>query len=100
MVNQNWKLELEKVILLSVFGNSKSKQTKNNIGKPEHFQDTKFRIRNWMDLFPCVANALARTVLREPISQEQIRPRSPQLYWRAILLNKIVQAVHHHFRFK
>ena len=58
MVNQNWKLELEKVILLSVFGNSKSKQTKNNIGKPEHFQDTKFRIRNWMDLFPCVANAL------------------------------------------
>ena len=59
MVNRNWKLELEKVILLSVFGNSKSKQTKNNIGKPEHFQDTKFRIRNWMDLFPCVANAIA-----------------------------------------
>ena len=63
MVNQNWKLELEKVILLSVFGNSKSKQTKNNIGKPEHFQDTKFRIRNWMDLFPCVANALAQILL-------------------------------------
>ena len=58
MVNQNWKLELEEVILLSVFGYSKSKQTKTDFRKPKHFRFTDFRIWNWMDLFPCVANAL------------------------------------------